>query len=149
MKLALVCSSGGHLLELHFLKDFWSAYERFWVTFPAKEVPHLLSDEKIHFAYHPTNRHIPNFVRNCFLAFKILRSEKPDLILSTGAGIGVPFIYVGRLLGIKTVFLETITRSKNLSLSGKLVYPVVQEFLAQWPELSERYSKVQFKGRCV
>jgi UDP-N-acetylglucosamine:LPS N-acetylglucosamine transferase len=71
------------------------------------------------------------------------------VIISTGAGVAVPFIYVGRLLGIRTIYLESWTRVKGLSLSARLVYPVVDVMLVQWPEVAGKYAKAMFKGQVL
>lgn len=149
MKLCLVCSSGGHFLELYYLKEFWGEHDRFWVTFLEKDVVPLLSGERCFDAYHPTNRNIVNFIRNLFLAFRLLKHERPDCLLSTGAGVAVPFIYAAKALGIKTVYLEMMTRVKRLSLAGFLVYPLVDHLLVQWPDLAAKYRKAVFKGRIL
>ncbi len=149
MKLCLVCSSGGHFFQLYSLKDFWQDHDRFWVTFLERDVNPLLLREKAYNAYHPTNRNILNFVRNTVLGFKILKKERPDYVISTGAGVGVPFIYTARILGIKTIYIETLTRVKTLSLTGRLLYPVVDHFIVQWPELAQKYKKAVFSGRVL
>jgi len=97
-------------------------------------------------ACHPTNRNIPNFLRNLVLALKVLRRERPGLIISAGAGVSVPFIYAGRVLGIPSVYIESWARIRSLSLSGKLVYPFVKRFLVQWPDLAQKYRKAEFRG---
>jgi len=71
---------------------------------------------------------------NFLKALYILRKSQPDLVVSTGASIAVPFLLASKLFGIKTVFIESISRSSDLSLSGKLVYNPVDEFYVQWPE---------------
>ena len=149
MKLCLVASSGGHLLQLVSLQEAWKAHERFWVTFPKMDSQTLLSEERVFWAYHPTNRNLKNLVRNLWLAWKILSCEKPDVIISTGAGVGVPFIWLGRLLKIRTVYIESITFIKDLSLSGKLVYPFVDRFFVQWPDLASRYPKAVCEGQVL
>lgn len=136
-------------MQLYSLKEFWQDHDRFWVTFLGRDVSPLLSREKSYDAYHPTNRSIVNLIRNFFLAFRILLKEKPDCILSTGAGIGVPFIYAGRILGIRTVYIETLTRVNTLSLTGRLVYYVADNFIVQWPELAEKYNRAVFGGRVL
>jgi len=149
MKLCLVASSGGHLMQLVRLRSAWEGHERFWVTFKKEDAKTLLEGERVVWAYHPTNRHAPNLLRNLVLAWRILRKEKPDAVISTGAGVGVPFLWLGRLLGIRTVFIDSLTRIQDLSLSGKLVYPVVDRFFVQWPELSLRYRRGVFGGRVL
>lgn len=119
------------------------------MTFNREDTSCLLRKEKRFYAFAPTDRNIINLIRNSFFAFKILRHEKPHVIITTGAGVGVPFIYVGKLLGIKTIYIESITRLKDLSLSGKLVYPVVDNLLVQWPELEKRYKKAVFAGQVI
>ncbi|MFH1039059.1 MAG: PssD/Cps14F family polysaccharide biosynthesis glycosyltransferase [PVC group bacterium] len=148
-KIALVASSGGHLYELFSLKNFYRPRSRFWVSFDTEDARYLLCDERVFWAYHPTNRSIKNFFRNLWLALRILRRERPDVLISTGAGVGVSFIYAARLLGIRTVYLESLTRITNLSLSGRLVYPLVDLFLVQWEHLTLTYPRVVFRGTVV
>ncbi len=148
-KLALVASSGGHLFQLSSLKQFWEEKDHFWVSFQTEDAKYLLKDEKVYWAHFPTNRNFKNLIRNLFLAFKTIIKEKPDAIISTGAGIAVPFIIIGKLFMIKTIYLESITRSEELSLSGRLVYPFVDKLLVQWPQLAEKYKKPEFHGRII
>ena len=149
MKYCLVCSSGGHFLQLYALRNLWEDHERFWVTFLGNDTRFFLNNEKRYWAFHPTNRNIRNLINNFSLAFNLLRKEKPDIIISTGAGVSVPFIYVGKLLGIKTVYIESLARVKRLSLTGRLVYPFSSFLLVQWPELAEKYKKAIFKGNVI
>jgi len=148
-KIALVASSGGHLYQMYSLKDFWYNENHFWISFPTEDAKYMLADEKFYHAYYPTNRNIKNLFKNFFLALKILRIERPDAIISTGAGIAVPFIIAGRLKGIKTLYLESITRNEDLSMSAKLIYPFVNRLFVQWPELADKYKKAEFKGRII
>ena len=149
MKICLVCSTGGHFLAAYALKDFWDKCERFWVTFKGPDTSCLLNDEKAYFAYSPTNRNVKNLIKNIFFAIKVLKAEKPDIVISTGAGVSVPFIYIGRFLGARTIYIESLTRVGDLSLSGKLVYPIVSDMLVQWPELKEKYVKAKFVGQVI
>lgn len=145
--LCLVCSAGGHFMQLHSLGEVWRSGPRVWVTLPAADTQSLLKEERVRWAFGPTNRNVVNFFRNLRLAFSVLRRERPAAVLSTGAGVGVPFVWAARLLGIRTIFIEDMTRVTGLSLSGKLVYYVADLFLVQWPELATRYRRAQFRGR--
>ena len=148
-KIALVASSGGHLYELVSLQEFYRPHPHFWVSFDTEDARSLLRDENVYWAYHPTNRNIKNFFRNFFLAVRVLRRERPSILISTGAGVGVSFIYVAWLLKIRTIYLESFTRITNLSLSGRLVYPLVDLFLVQWEHLTRRYPRAVFRGTVV
>ncbi len=148
-KICLICSSGGHLVQLYSLKEFWSKFDRVWVTFQGEDSKHLLAAEEKIVAYGPTHRNIINFFKNLILSYKVIRKHKPELLFSTGAGICVPFFYMAKLFKVKTIYLESLTRINTLSLSGRLIYYFADYILVQWPELKKRYPKVKFLGRLI
>ncbi len=149
MKICLVCSSGGHFYELYCLREAWEQLDHFWVTFKSQDTCDVLSTEKNYFAYSPTNRSLKNLIRNLFLAWQILSKERPQVVLSTGAGVCVPFFMIARLRGIKTVYVESLARINELSLTGRLVYRFTDEFMVQWPELAERYRNAKYRGQLL
>ncbi|WP_415671366.1 UDP-N-acetylglucosamine--LPS N-acetylglucosamine transferase, partial [Streptococcus pneumoniae] len=110
MKVCLVGSSGGHLTHLYLLKPFWKDRERFWVTFDKEDARSILENEIFYPCYYPTNRNLKNLIKNTILAFKILRKERPDIIVSSGAAVAVPFFYLGKIFGAKTVYIEVFDR---------------------------------------
>jgi beta-1,4-N-acetylglucosaminyltransferase len=142
----LVCSPGGHLQQMLELKPAWTETQRAWVTLPGADVKVLLSDEAVTLGHGPTNRSVRNMLRNGGLAWRVLRRRRPDAILSTGAGLAVPFFVVGRLLGITCVYVESVTRTESLSLSGRMVYPLANRFFVQWPELAAKHRKATYAG---
>ena len=141
IKICLVGSSGGHLTHLYMLKPFWEDKERFWVTFDKEDANSLLTGEKMYPCHYPTNRNIKNLIRNTFLAFRVLRREKPDLIISSGAAVAVPFFYIGKLKGAKLIYIEVFDRIDKPTMTGKMVYPVADKFIVQWNEQKEVYPK--------
>lgn len=141
MKVALVGSSGGHLTHLYMLKPFWQDKERFWVTFDKQDAQSILKDEKMYPCYYPTNRNFKNLMKNTALAWKILRKEKPDLIISSGAAVAVPFFYIGKLFGAKLVYIEVFDRIDKPTMTGKMVYPIVDKFIVEWEEMKQVYPK--------
>jgi len=119
VRVVLVCSSGGHLIQLHQLKPWWEKHERTWVTFDLPDGRSLLEGEDVVWAYHPTTRNIPNAARNLLLASRLLDSFRPDVVVTSGAGVGVPFIIAGRVRGCTTVFVEAFERVESPSRFGK------------------------------
>ena len=149
MKVCLVTSSGGHLLHLHMLRSFWEKHERFWVTSKKEDALHLLADETVYWAYYPTQRNLQNLIRNTFLACRVLIRERPDVILSAGAAVAVPFFYVGRLLGCTLVFIEVYDRVFTPTLTGRLLHPVADLFVIQWEEQHAFYPKGIMLGQML
>jgi beta-1,4-N-acetylglucosaminyltransferase len=143
MKILLVCSTGGHFQAMQQLRPFWEKHEQYWVTFCTETTEILLKNQKFAWAFSPTNRNIPNLIRNLFLASRVLWQERPDLILTTGAGVAVPFIILGKILGSQTAFIESFTRIKQLSLSARLVLPFLDNLYVQWPQLQAKYPKAK------
>lgn len=141
MKICFVGSSGGHLTHLYMLKPFWQEHERFWVTFDKADARSLLEGETFYPCFFPTNRNLKNLIKNTFLARKILRKEKPDLIISSGAAVAVPFFYLGKLRGAKTIYIEVFDRIDAPTLTGRLVHPVTDKFVVQWEEMEQVYAK--------
>lgn len=141
IKVCLVGSSGGHLTHLYMLKPFWSQKERFWVTFDKEDARSILQGEEVYSCYYPTNRNIKNLIRNTAVAWKILSRKKPNLIISTGAAVAVPFFYLGKLFGAKLIYIEVFDRIDKPTLTGKLVYPVTDQFIVQWDEMKKVYPK--------
>ncbi len=141
MKVLLVCSSGGHLTQLYQLRPWWDQHERAWVTFSHPQVASLLRGERVIQAFAPTTRNIPNAFRNLLLAIKVTRSERPDVVISDGAGVAFPFFIVATLLGVRTVYLEVYDQISRPTLTGRLCYPLAELFLLQWPEQSACYPR--------
>ena len=148
-KILLVCSAGGHLLQMHSLQaPVWSKYDYHWVCLKKANATTLLKGEPVTWGYSPTTRNIPNLIRNFFLCLRVLWRERPTMIVSTGAGLAIPFFVIGRLLGMKTVYIESFARKYNLSLTGKGMYhtPAAQHFIVQSESLAAKYPRAVYRG---
>jgi beta-1,4-N-acetylglucosaminyltransferase len=141
MRVLIVCSSGGHLVQLHNLKPWWQRHDRKWVTFEKLDSKSLLAGESVTWAHHPTTRNLGNLARNLALAWRLLRSYQPDLVVSSGAGVAFPFFLVARLLGQRTVYVEVYDRIDSATMTGRLCYPLSDLFLLQWEEQRHIYPK--------
>lgn len=141
LNICLVGSSGGHLTHLYMLKPFWQDKERFWVTFDKEDARSLLQGEKMYPCYYPSNRSIKALIINTVKAIKIISKEKPDLIISSGAAPAIPFFYIGKLFGAKTIYIEVFDRINKPTMTGKMVYLVADRFIVEWEEMKQVYPK--------
>ncbi len=137
-RLLLVASGGGHLGQLLTMQPWLEGHDRTWVTFDTASAGQL-GDDPVVFAHHPTTRNLRNLVRNVVLAWRVLRRERPDAVVSTGAGVALPFFLMARVLGVRTVFIEVYDRIDSRSLTGRLCRPLSDLFLLQWERQRELY----------
>ena len=66
----------------------------------------------------------------------ILLKERPDVVISTGAAPGYFALRIGRWLGARTIWIDSIANAKVLSLSGQLAGKHADLWLTQWPHLA-------------
>jgi UDP-N-acetylglucosamine:LPS N-acetylglucosamine transferase len=144
MKVCIVSSCGGHLTEVRALRPAYERYEHFYVLNDRALLPPDM-EGKTYFIAHSERDAL--FFVNLAEACRILRRERPDVILSTGAGPAVPFALVGRhLFGCKILFVETVTRIQRPSLTGRLMYRLAHDFFYQWEGLRRFFPEGRMGG---
>jgi UDP-N-acetylglucosamine--N-acetylmuramyl-(pentapeptide) pyrophosphoryl-undecaprenol N-acetylglucosamine transferase len=118
-----VASAGGHLEQLTaLLKRVTGPTDRIvWVTYQVPQAEGLLGTGYRIFAHHPTTKSIPNAVRNYWLARQVFAKHEIGRVISSGAAVAVPFIIRARQLGIPCHYIESATRVKGPSLSGRMI----------------------------
>lgn len=145
--LLLVCSTGGHLLELIALREAWQTVDsRVWVTFDATDSRSLLASERVVPAFGPTNRSIKNLLRNLLLAWRVVSATRAPVMVTTGAGVGVPFAWIMRLRGRRVVNIESFARIEGPSMSARLMAPVASRTYVQWPEMVGKLRDARYEG---
>lgn len=147
MKVCIVSSCGGHLTEVRALKPAYERYPHFYVLNDKALLPADMEGKTFFIAHSERDW---RFFLNLWEAFRILRRERPQVILSTGAGPAVPFALVGRyLFGCRVVFVETITRIQSPSMTGKIMYWLACDFFYQWQNLARFFPRGRFGGPLV
>ncbi|KAL4111108.1 hypothetical protein PRIC1_002789 [Phytophthora ramorum] len=83
----------------------------------------------------------------------LVYDRRPQLVLCNGPGTCIPIcaaVLLFRILGVQTdskiVFCESFARVQHLSLTGKLLYYVADEFVVQWPQLQAKYPRTRHLG---
>jgi len=147
VKICIVSSCGGHLTEVRQLMPAYKDHEHFYVLNDKAILPPDMQGRT--FFIRHSERDLLFFV-NLWEAFRILRREQPDIILSTGAGPVVPFALIGRFFfRTYVVFVETITRIYAPSLTGKIMYRLADRFFYQWKSLSKAFPKGEYGGQIL
>jgi UDP-N-acetylglucosamine:LPS N-acetylglucosamine transferase len=144
VKVCIVSSCGGHLTEVRALKPAYDRYEHFYVLNDRALLPADMQGRTCFITHAERDWRV---LANLWEAYRILRRERPSVILSTGAGPAVPFALVGRLLfGTRVVFVETITRVERPSMTGRIMYHLAHDFFFQWEGLRRFFPRGRHGG---
>jgi UDP-N-acetylglucosamine:LPS N-acetylglucosamine transferase len=83
------------------------------------------------------------------LSFIYLEILRPQVVISCGTGMTVPIFYSARTLGIKTVFIESMSRVESLSQTGRMLLGKVDLFMVQWKKLAEKIPNTVYGGQLL
>ncbi|GAB4031196.1 oligosaccharide biosynthesis protein Alg14 [Spirosoma jeollabukense] len=146
MKIAAIASGGGHWTELQRIVPAFEGHETIYIcTHPSYE-----ATVRAHKFYAVSDASRWNKFRLLLVfyeVFQIMVTIKPDVIISTGAAPGLMGILVGKLVGAKTIWLDSIANVDKLSLSGRLVLPFADRVYTQWPSLAT--PTIKFAGNVL
>jgi UDP-N-acetylglucosamine:LPS N-acetylglucosamine transferase len=74
---------------------------------------------------------------------------RPAAVVSCGTGLTVPVFYAARVLGIKTAFIESMSRVESLSITGRLLRGKTDLFMVQWSELASKVPEAVYGGQLL
>lgn len=147
-KVCFIASSGGHFEQLMMLKPLMKKYDSFIVT---EKTNYSVSNLEFNTYYlHQVNRREKSFIfrmiGNSLKTLKILISERPDVVISTGALATIPMCLFGKIFGKKIIFIESFAKVNSQTLTGKLVYRFADRFYVQWEDMKQFYPNAICKG---
>jgi len=146
MKICLAASAGGHLSQLLKLEDSWAGHETLFITTTEVVRDKLSKFGRVYVVGECNRRHPMRVILVLFRCVRVILREKPDVVLSMGAAVGCIVCFIGKLIGAKVVWIDSITNVERISLSGRMVRYIADLFLVQWPELVEQYKNVEYVG---
>ena len=149
LKVAVAASPGGHLVQIRQLAPIYQHYDYFYFTFHSSVANDLAKSEKV--------KAIPNVVRNnplswitgFWLSLKIALAERPDVVITTGAGVVVFFCLFSKLFGGKLIFIESMAKVEKPTLTARMLYPISDLFFVQWPDLKSFFPKALYLGKLL
>ena len=149
LKIGIAASAGGHLSQMLKLSECWKGYETFSIT-TTEVVREKLQNFGPVYTVGECNRQHPILVFKVLLeCIRIILKERPDIIISTGAAVGCIACFLGKFIGAKIIWIDSITNVEKLSLSGRMVRFIADLFFVQWPELARKYSNIEYIGAVI
>ncbi len=134
-------------MEIKELACVYEKYDHFFFTFSGGVAEELKKKMRV--------RDIPNIVRRnplswlmgAAMSLCVAVDERPDIVITTGAGVVVFFCVFAKMLGAKIIFLESMARINKPTLTGRILYPFSDLFLVQWQGLLKYFPRAKCVGR--
>ena len=149
LKICVGASAGGHMNQLLKLLDAsgnWPQRPSFYVT-TLPQLAEKLEKYGATYVIGECNRLHPLMTVLVFLkAFKIVFTERPDVVITTGSLPLAMICLSAKLLGAKIIWIDSIANVEKFSMSGSMVRRFADLFLTQWPELAKKYKNAEYAG---
>jgi UDP-N-acetylglucosamine:LPS N-acetylglucosamine transferase len=158
MKLLVVLGEGGHTTELLNLVDLLGdRYEYHYVISKQDNLSadQLRIDGPIYRLLRPRGKDTASALAalrtivTAFQALRVVLRVRPKAVLSTGPAIAVPVAILGKLFGARVIFVETGSRIRTVSMTGRIMYRWADLFFVQWPQLKEELPRAIYAGRLI
>lgn len=142
-----IASEGGHWIQLQRLMPAFEGLETIYVS--TKEGYGKMVPGSRFFAVKDANRWTKiALIKMTLQIAKVVFKVRPDFIISTGAAPGIIGIFFGKLIGSKSIWIDSIANAEKLSMSGKIAKYVASMHLTQWEHLAEG-NRPAFKGKVI
>jgi UDP-N-acetylglucosamine:LPS N-acetylglucosamine transferase len=136
-KVLAISSGGGHWVQLLRLRP---ALEGCDVTFATVKSTYRsdVGDAKFRTIPDANRWNKVGLVRLAIAVLRVLERERPDVVISTGAAPGFFAMRLGKWMGARTIWVDSVANAETLSMSGQRVGPHADLWLTQWPHLESK-----------
>jgi len=136
MKVLLISSSGGHWVQMCRLKPAFSGCKLLYASTEKSYHQHN-PDDPFYFIPDASRWNKFKLLWQALTVAYVLLKAKPDVIVSTGASVGLFALFIGKKLRARTIWIDSIANSDELSLSGRKAKKYADLYLTQWEHLAE------------
>jgi len=146
-RLLAVASGGGHWVQLLRLRPAFAGASVHYATVDASAAA-MVAPAPVHL-YPDANKDKPlRMILTALRLAVIVARVRPDVVISTGAAGGYLAIRIARLIGARTLFLDSIANAQDLSVSARLSRGVAHRVLSQWPAVAAA-TGTEFSGSVI
>ncbi|MBN2457233.1 MAG: hypothetical protein JXB29_11975 [Sedimentisphaerales bacterium] len=149
LRICLAASAGGHVSQLLKLASSWEGHETVCIVTTDVVRNRLAELGRVYVVGECNHRYPLRVMKVLLRCIRAILREYPDVLISTGAAVGCIACFLGKLIGAKVIWIESIANVEGLSLSGKMVRPIANLFIVQWPQIAEQYSNVEYLGALI
>ena len=135
LKIVALSSGGGHWVQLLRLRP---AFEGCQVVFATVSEGYRaeVDGSEFRIIVDGNRSNMLNMFRSACSILNLLLREKPDIVISTGAAPGFFAVRLGKLMGCRTIWVDSVANAEELSMSGEKAGGCADLWLTQWPHLA-------------
>lgn len=138
-KIMAVASGGGHWVQMRRILPAFEGFEAVHVSVEAEPVPEEVggAPARYHRVHNVTRKNPLGLVLLVWQLARIVRAERPDVVITTGAAPGLLGLAVAKvLMRSRTIWIDSVANTERLSLSGRMARVVADAWLVQWEHLA-------------
>ena len=132
-RLLAVASGGGHWIELLRLRPAFEPFETSYVSMFGSHAD-MVGGARFYTVPDASRFNLRSFAPVFARAARILARERPEAIVTTGSAPMLAFMLLGRLTGRRTLWIDSIANTEQLSTSGRLARRLAHKVVSQWPD---------------
>jgi UDP-N-acetylglucosamine:LPS N-acetylglucosamine transferase len=135
-RILAISSGGGHWIQLLRLRPAFAGARVAFATVDRDAEDDVEGNGFYVFPDANRDRKFALLMQILKIALIVIR-VRPDVVITTGASCGYVAIRFARLLGSRTLFMDSIANADKMSLSAQLAERHVTMLLTQWPHLAD------------
>ena len=147
IKVLAAGSGGGHWIELMRIIPAFAGHAITYVTVK-RDYRTDVGDAPFYTVNDATGRNLLGMLELAIRMFLVVLIVRPDVVVSTGAAPGYFAVRFGRLLGARTIWIDSLANVEELSRAGRLAGRYAHLWLTQWPVLA-REGGPRFAGQVI
>jgi UDP-N-acetylglucosamine:LPS N-acetylglucosamine transferase len=136
-KLIALASGGGHWVQLQRLRPAFEGFETVYVSM-FESYAEQVAGSRYYVVPDASRFDLASFAPVFAKAVRILLRERPKALVTTGSAPMLAFVLLARLMGVRTLWVDSIATSERLSSSGRMAKRIAHRVVSQWPEVAER-----------
>ena len=128
-------SGGGHWVQLQRLRPAFRGFDVAYVSM-FESYRQAVQGNRYYVIPDASRFDLKGFIPVFWGAANIVARERPKVIITTGSAPMLTFLVLGRLIGAKTLWIDSIANSERLSSSGRLAVRLAHKVVSQWPDVA-------------
>ena len=135
-RILAIASAGGHWVQLRRMRSAFDSSDTLWVTTDRGYAGELEPGERLAIVPDANRWQKIRLAISAVRIALLVLSYRPSVVVTTGAAPGFFALRLAKLIGARTMWIDSIANADELSMSGRLALKVADEVLTQWPHLA-------------